>query len=187
MKKWPRNHTSGIKQSGKKMMSGGTHTTKWEGSKERVPPHGPDKQEEQPSLQETQTNSPWKKGKRKKTEAMEVIQEETQQPLEKRKKTTDDPKEKGAASKKLEPKKAEKEAASGASASSSSGEHAKPLEKEAVKEKPEKPLEKDAAKEEPGKPLEKGKATEELAKPLEKGKQKMNPKKKKKASLWKQS
>ena len=66
MKKWPRNHTSGIKQSGKKMMSGGTHTTKWEGSKERVPPHGPDKQEEQPSLQETQTNSPWKKGKRKK-------------------------------------------------------------------------------------------------------------------------
>jgi len=79
--------------------------------------------------------------KGKKTEAMEVIQEETQQPLEKRKKTTD-PKEKGAASKKLEPKKAEeKEAASGASASSSSGEHAKPLEKEAVKEKPEKPLE----------------------------------------------
>lgn len=74
--------------------------------------------------------------KEKKTEAMEVIQEETQQPLEKRKKTTD-PKEKGAASKKLEPKKAEeKEAASGASASSSSGEHAKPLE-----EKPEKPLE----------------------------------------------
>jgi hypothetical protein len=75
--------------------------------------------------------------KGKKTEAMEVLQEETQQPLEKRKKTTDDPKEKGAASKKLEPKKAEeKEAASGASASSSSGEHAKPLE-----EKPEKPLE----------------------------------------------
>ena len=66
MKKWPRNHTSGIKQSGKKMMGGGTHTTKWEDSKERVPPHGPDKQEEQPSLQETQTNSPWKNGKRKK-------------------------------------------------------------------------------------------------------------------------
>ena len=65
MKKWPRNHTSGIKQSGKKMMSGGTHTTKWEGSKERVPPHGPDKQEEQPSLQETQANSPWKKGMQK--------------------------------------------------------------------------------------------------------------------------
>ena len=93
--------------------------------------------------------------KEKNTEAMEVIQEETQQPLEKRGKTTDDAKEKGAASKKLEPKKAEKEAASGASASSSSGEHAKPLEKEAVKEKPENPLEKDAVKGEPGKPLEK--------------------------------
>ena len=119
-----------------------------------------------------------KMAKGKKTEAMEVIQEETQQPLEKRKKTTDDPKEKGAASKKLEPKKAEKEAASGASASSSSGEHAKPLEKEAVKEKPEKPLEKDAAKEEPGKPLEKGKATEELAKPLEKRQAENEPQKK---------
>ena len=122
---------------------------------------------------------PLEKGqKEKKTEAMEVIQEETQQPLEKRKKTTDDPKEKGAASKKLEPKKAEKEAASGASASSSSGEHAKPLEKEAVKEKPEKPLEKDAAKEEPGKPLEKGKATEEVAKPLEKRQAENEPQKK---------
>ena len=69
---------------------------------------------------------PLEKWQEEKTEAMEVIQEETQQPLEKRKKTTDDPKEKEAASKKLEPKKAEKEAASGASASSSSGEHAKP-------------------------------------------------------------
>ena len=78
----------------------------------------------------------------------------------------------------MEPKKAEKEAASGASASSSSGEHAKPLEKEAVKEKPEKPLEKDAAKEEPGKPLEKGKATEELAKPLEKRQAENEPQKK---------
>ena len=125
-------------------MSGGTHTTKWEDSKERVPPHGPDRQAQFAGNTDQQ---PLEKGhaemqKEKKTEAMEVIQEETQQPLEKRKKTTDDPKEKGAASKKLEPKKAEeKEAASGASASSSSGEHAKPLEKEAVKEKPEKPLE----------------------------------------------